>query len=450
MNPRPANACEPTPTATAVVRSPTRKDPDSRNTHIWKNRTVRESQRSPMKNSMKKFELVIVGGGLTAARAIKSYRENGGSGQIALLTAEGVLPYHRPALSKRYLRGEVGAPFAETEAFYAKHGVEVLLGTPATALDIRARVVTTDAGDFQYGKLLLAPGSAPRRLDVTGSDRHEVYSLRTLEDSDHIRNAARTAERAVVVGGGFIGMEVAASLRQLGLEVTLIHRGSGLFDQFGSADFSDELAALYREHGVEVMLAEEAAGFAGDGRLEYVETKSGACVAADIAVVGVGVVPNVSFLARSRLVLANGIVVNQRFETGAPDVYAAGDSANFYDPLYRRRRRIEHWSNTNYQGTEVGKILAQKRGGYDTVSSFFTEIFGTTIKVFGDVSRFDALTTEGALDSGFLASYGHEGKLVGALTVGQSVELEALVRELIAERAPMDALARELVSGRSE
>ena len=399
---------------------------------------------------MKKFELVIVGGGLTAARAIKSYRDSGGGGRVALLTAEGVLPYHRPALSKRYLRGEVDAPFAEAETFYTGHEVEVLLDTPATALDIGGHVVTTDAGGFQYEKLLLAPGSTPRRLDVTGSELREVYSLRTLEDSDDIRNAARTAERAVVVGGGFIGMEVAASLRRLGLEVTLIHRGGGLFDQFGSVDFSDELASLYREHGVELLLEEEVARFAGDGRLEYVETKSGTCVEADIAVVGVGVVPSVGFLARSRLVLANGILVNQRFETGAPDVYAAGDAANFYDPLYRRRRRIEHWSNANYQGTEVGKILAGQLGGYDTVSSFFTEVFGTTIKVFGDVSRFDTLTTDGALGSSFLATYGDEGKLVGALTVGQSDELETLVRELIAERAPTDALARELVSARSQ
>jgi NADPH-dependent 2,4-dienoyl-CoA reductase/sulfur reductase-like enzyme len=308
--------------------------------------------------------------------------------------------------------------------------------------------VTTGAGSFEYAKLLLAPGSTPRRLDATGSDRSEVFSLRTLADSDHIRDAVRTAERAVVVGGGFIGTEVAASLRRLGLEVTLIHLGSGLFDQLGSAELSDELASFYRDHGVEVMLAEEVASFAGDGRLEYVETKSGICVEADIAVVGVGVVPNVSFLARSRLVLANGIVVNQRFETGAPGVYAAGDAANFYDPLYQRRRRVEHWSNAGYQGTEVGKILAGQPGGFNTVSSFFTEIFDTTIKVFGDVSRFDALTADGALDSGLLTSYGHEGTLVGALTVGQSDELESLVKELIAEQAPMDALDRELVSGR--
>ena len=244
-------------------------------------------------------------------------------------------------------------------------------------------------------------------------------------------------------------MEVAASLRRLGLEVTLIHLGAGLFDQFGSLEFSDELASLYRDHGVKLSLSEEVASFAGEARLEYVETKSGTCVEADMAVVGVGVVPNVGFVARSGLTRANGIVVNQRFETGAPGVYAAGDVANFYDPLYQRRRRIEHWSNADYQGTEVGKILAGQRGGFDTVSSFFTEIFGTTVKVFGDVSRFDALTTDGELGSGFLASYGDEGKLVGARTVGQSVELETLVKELIAERAPMDARALELVSGMS-
>jgi 3-phenylpropionate/trans-cinnamate dioxygenase ferredoxin reductase component len=228
----------------------------------------------------------------------------------------------------------------------------------------------------------------------------------------------------------------------------LIHLGSGLFDQFGSVELSNELASFYRQHGVELMLGEEVVSFAGDGRLEYVETKSGIRIDADIAVVGVGVVPNVRFLAGGRLILANGIVVNQRFETGAPGVYAAGDAANFYDPLYRRRRRVEHWSNANYQGTEVGKILAGQPGGFNTVSSFFTEIFDTTIKVFGDVSRFDSLTTDGALDSGLLITYGHEGKLVGVLTVGQSDELEALAKELIAEQAPMDALDRELFGGR--
>jgi NADPH-dependent 2,4-dienoyl-CoA reductase/sulfur reductase-like enzyme len=403
---------------------------------------------------MKNFELVIAGGGLTAARAIKSYRESGGGGQIALLSKESDLPYHRPALSKRYLRGETtDAPFAEDATFYRNHDVEVLLETTATAVDDRARAVTTGAGLFHYDKLLIATGATPRRLAVPGANLDGVYALRTLRDSQAIRAAARSAEHAVVVGGGFIGMEVAASLRQLGLAVTLIHLGRGLFDQFRSPELSDELAALYREHGVELLLEQEVAGFGSDGqrRLSYVETKSGLCVEAELAVVGIGVVPNVDFLADSGLALDNGVLVNQRFETNTPGVFAAGDVANFFDPLYGRQRRIEHWSNANYQGTEVGKVLAGSGGGYDTVSSFFSEVFGKTVRVFGDVSRFDQLTTEGSLPSGtVLISYGDGGRLVGALTVGASKELEVVLKDLIADHAPLDALERELVGGRSQ
>jgi len=400
---------------------------------------------------MKKFELVIAGGGLTAARAIKSYREAGGSGKVALVSKESVLPYHRPALSKRYLRGETtDAPFVEDETFYRDHGVEVLLETAVRAVDVAARAITTARGTLHYNKLLIASGATPRRLRVPAADLEAVYALRTLDDSQRIRAAAAAAERAVVVGAGFIGMEVAASLRRLGLDVTLIHLGSVLFDQLRSTQLSEELLTLYREQGVDVLLEEQVAGFGGDRRLEYVETKSGLCVEADLAVVGVGVVPNVDFLEHSGLTLENGVVVNQRFETNAPSVYAAGDVANFLDPLYGRQRRIEHWSNANYQGTEVGKVLAGQGDGYDTVSSFFSEVFGLTVKVFGDVSRFDELTSEGSLASALLASYGHEGRLVGTLSVGQSDEVEVLLKELIEERAPTRALHDDLVgSGRS-
>ena len=398
---------------------------------------------------MKTFELVIAGGGLTAARAIKSYREAGGEGRIALLSKESVLPYHRPALSKRYLRGETtDAPFAENEVFYRDHDVEVMLETTVTAVDTGAHAVRIADGTFRYVKLLVATGATPRRLHVPGAELECVLTLRTLADSRTIRTAAEAAERAVVVGGGFIGMEVAASLRQLGLEVTLIHLGSGLFEQLGSNDLSEQLANLYGEHGVEVLLGEEVARFGGRDSLEYVEAKSGLCVEADLAVVGVGVVPNVDFLADSGIDLDNGVVVSERFETNVGNVYAAGDVANFFDPLYRRRRRIEHWSNANYQGTEVGRILAGQGNGYDTVSSFFTEVFGLTVKVFGDVSRFDELTEDGSLASGaFLAEYGDEGRLVGALAVGQTDEVEARLKGLIGARAPTGALRPELVGG---
>jgi NTE family protein len=399
---------------------------------------------------MRKFELVIAGGGLTAARAIKSYREADGPGSVALLAQEPVLPYHRPALSKRFLRGETtDAPFAEDEGFYADLGVEVSLETSATSVDPANRVVTTQAGPVHYDKLLIATGARPRRLRVPGAELNGVFSLRTLEDSRHIRAAAETAERAVVVGGGFIGMEVAASLRQLGLEVTLIHMGHGLFDLLGSSELSEQLLDLYREHGVDVLLEEEVARFGGADRIEYVEAKSGVCVAADMAVVGVGVVPNADFLDGSGLELGDGVVVDERFETSAPGIYAAGDVANFLDPLFARRRRIEHWSNADYQGTEVGKILAGRGDGYETVSSFFSEVFGVTVKAFGDVSRFDELTAEGTLESGLLVSYGESGRLVGAVTVRQSEALEALVKDLIAERTSTHALRATLLASAS-
>jgi NADPH-dependent 2,4-dienoyl-CoA reductase/sulfur reductase-like enzyme len=386
---------------------------------------------------MKKVELIVAGGGLTAARAIKSYRETGGEGRIGLLTQEATLPYHRPVLSKRYLRGETSeTPHVEDAAFYRDHDVDVLLETEVTGVDLGERAVT--AGEtLHYAKLLIATGARPRRLSVPGVELEGVFSLRTVADSAAIRLAAQSAERAVVVGGGFIGMEVAASLRQLGLSVTLIHLGPGLFDQLGSNELSEQLATLYGEHDVELLLQEEVAAFGGDDRIAYVETKSGLCVKADLAVVGVGVSPNVEFLADSGLALDNGVVVNERFETSEPSVYAAGDVANFFDPLYGRRRRIEHWSNANYQGTEVGKNLAGQGGIYDTVSSFFTEIFGVSLKVFGDVSSFDDFACEGSLaDGDFVALYGQLGRLTAALTVGQSETSEGRLQELIAEQAP--------------
>lgn len=402
-------------------------------------------------------ELVIAGGGLAAARAIRSYREAGGEGRITLVAEEATLPYHRPALSKKYLRGEkTETPYVEDEAFYGEHNVDVLLETRVVAVDPAARAVTLDdGGRLGYEQLLLVTGARPRRLPVPGGggELDGVFGLRTVADSAAIRDAARVGKQAVVVGGGFIGMEAAASLRRLGLEVTLVHLGRGLFDQLGSAELSEQLAALYRGHGVELLLEHEVAGFDGDGDgdgvLAAVKTRNGLRIPADLAVVGVGVVPNVDFLAGSGIAVDDGIVVNARFETSAPGVYAAGDVACFFDPLYGRHRRIEHWSNASYAGGEAGRILAGAGVGYDDVSSFFSEVFGTTIRVFGDTSHAEQLSSEGSLEAGFLASYGDRGPLVGAISVGQSEALEALVKDLIAERAPADALIRELVGGRS-
>jgi NADPH-dependent 2,4-dienoyl-CoA reductase/sulfur reductase-like enzyme len=388
---------------------------------------------------MENFDLVIVGGGLASARAIKSFRESGGEGSIALVSKDSTLPYHRPPLSKKFLRGETDEePLVEEEAFYRDHGVDVKLETAVSSVDVRERAVELEADRIGYRKLLLATGAWPRRLDVPGSDLENVFTLRTVGNSKAIRDAAARAERAVVVGAGFIGMEVTASLRQIGKEVSQIHLGRWLFDQLGVEQLSDELAMLFDRNGVNLVLGHEVEAFHGNGRLEAVRTKNGRHLDADLAVVGIGVDPVTDFLEGSGIGLDNGIVVNERFETNVPDVYAVGDVADFFDPLFGRRRRIEHWSNANYQGGEVGKILAGGDGGFDTVSEFFTEVFGITIKVFGDARRDLHCVVHGSLEEGMYGLAANErGEVIGALSIGQPEEIEELLKQQIRSHAPV-------------
>jgi NTE family protein len=391
---------------------------------------------------VKNFELAIVGGGLASARAIKAYREAGGEGSIVLVSRDSTLPYHRPPLSKRFLRGETNEePLVEDETFYRDSDVEVMLETSVESVDTRERALLLDGSRLGFGKLLLASGAWPRRLPVPGADLDRVFALRTVADSKAIREAAASAERAVIVGAGFIGMEVAASLDQIGKQVSMIHLGRWLFDQLGVEQLSGELVTLYEERGVELVLGDEVEAFHGEDRVERVTTKNGREVETDLAVVGVGVAPLTDFLEGSGIEVDDGIVVNERFETNVPDVYAAGDVARFYDPLFEKHRRIEHWSNANYQGTEVGKVLAGADGGYDRVSEFFTEVFGITIKVFGDARRDAQVVVRGSLrDNDLHALYADENEeVVGALSVGQSEEIEELLRQQIRRRAPIGA-----------
>jgi NTE family protein len=393
---------------------------------------------------MKRFELVIVGGGLAAARAIEEYRAAGGDGRIALLSKEWTLPYHRPPLSKRYLRGEAERQdtLVQPQEFYDRNDVEVLLGTEATGLDPREQAVTTrDGGRYRYGALLLATGSTPRRLPVEGADLPGVFTLRSLEDSSAIREAAAHARDAVVVGSGFIGMEVAASLTELGLDVTLVSLDVDLFAQLRSPEISEHLVDLYRHRGVDVIRGEGVRAFRGRSRLDAVEVHSGEPIAADLAVIGVGVRPAVGFLEGSGIALDDGVVVDHRFETNVPGVYAVGDIARFVDPLFERSRRIEHWSNADYQGRQAGRILAHAGGSYDTVSTFFTESFGLSLKVFGDVSEHDERISRGAFAAGdAIVFYLDRGRLVGTLQTGQDEETEEALKDLIHAHAEPRAI----------
>jgi NTE family protein len=391
---------------------------------------------------MIQHEIVVVGGGLASARAVKSYREAGGTGSVFLVTLDEVLPYHRPPLSKRYLRGEAeeSDTLVEQPDFYTQHEVDVSFRTRVELVDLEAREIDLSAGArVGYEQLVIATGAAPRRLGVPGEELENVFTLRTLADSTAIRSAARGAKRAVVVGASFIGMEVASSLTALGIGVTLVHRGSAVFETLRAPEVSLAFADIYREKGVELVLEDEVVEFLGDGKLRAARTRSGRELEAELAVVGIGVEPLVAFLEGSGLTLDDGVAVDEHYRTGVPGVYAVGDVASFLDPIFERRRRIEHWSNANYQGTQVGKVLAGEDASYERVSTFFSEVFGTTIKVFGDIDQHDELVWRGSPRSWkAIGFYLAGGRLVATFVTGQDEETEARLQELILHRAEVE------------
>src|SRR5215211_3572639 len=260
---------------------------------------------------MADFDLLIVGGGLATARAVKAFREAGADGSVAVVSKDRWVPYHRPPLSKRYLRGEQEreAAFVEQPGFYDEQRVELLLETTVErVLPAEHRVELAGGRALSYGRLLLASGAWPRQLPVPGGDLDGVLTLRTIDNSTAIREAAEAGRQAVVVGAGFIGMEVSASLRELDVAVAQVHRGNGLFDQFGCADLSEFLVELYRTNGVELFLEDEASRLRGNGRVDAVETKGGELLEADFVVAGVGVDPQTAFLDGSGIEVSNGIV----------------------------------------------------------------------------------------------------------------------------------------------
>lgn len=397
--------------------------------------------------------IVIVGGGLAAARVVKGYREAGGDRPLVLISADTALPYHRPPLSKGFLRREleVEKVFVEAADFYAERGVEVRLETRATGVDPAARLVTLDGGEpIAYGRLVLASGSVPRRLGVAGENLDGVHLFRLLDDARAVREHADSARNAVVVGGSFIGTETTASLTRRGVQVTQLDRGRGLFPAFQAPELSASLLRLYREHGVEVLLEEAIAEFRGaDGRLVAAVTTGGRKLEVELAIVGIGVTPSLGYLEGCGIAVDNGVLVNERFESSVPDVYAVGDIARFYDPVFGHARRIEHWSNANYQGAQLGRLLAGEDAPYDYVAYFFTEVFGVSIGLLGDLDGgHDELVVRGSIEEGaLLGLYLRGGRLVAALLHNQDDEtqdrLRALLRgnALLRDRRALDSVS---------
>src|SRR5439155_11350064 len=338
----------------------------------------------------------IVGGGLAAAKLVEGYREAGGDEPITIWSQDPHGPYHRPPLSKRLLRGEAEPPdaLAHPVEWYAEHDVDLRLGETVDSLD-----------DVHAGTIVIATGARPRPLPGAST-------FRTLDDSLALRARAGGAETAVVIGGGFIGCEITASLTQLGVRVTHVVRDPMVFANLQAPPLSESLHAVYRERGVDLRL----------GATEV--------PAADITVAGIGVVPNVELAQAAGLEVRSGIVVDERFATARPGVYAIGDAAEFFDPVFHRFRRIEHWSNAAYHGTTLGRILAGADERYDIVSAFFSEEFGRSFRYLGDPTGHDRTVLDGAFgEEDAVFRFLRGGAVICAAVMGQDEETEAALKE---------------------
>jgi len=388
--------------------------------------------------------IVVVGGGLASARFATEYRAAGGEAPVTILSSEEDPPYHRPPLTKGFLRGEVerDGTYVRPAEEYEDEVVELRLGVRAERIDPEKHVVVLEGGDeVRYATLVLATGARPRPLPLPGADLVGVHTYRFLSDAATVRTAAEEAHAAIVVGGSFIGAESAASLRLRGLDVTIIEMGPRLMPQLGSAALSDELADLYREQGVEVLLETELAELTGNGKLlTGARTKDGTTVEGYLAIVGIGVVPNVELAEDAGAEVDNGVVVDERFRTSLADVYAIGDVARYPDSTSGRLRRIEHWSSANAQGGHLGRQLAGSRAAYDELPVFFTQLFDKKFQVLGDPESATESVVRGSLADGRFVGFQltGEGQLVGAVVHGEPADVVEELKTVIRERPVID------------
>ncbi|HJU01010.1 MAG TPA: FAD-dependent oxidoreductase [Actinomycetes bacterium] len=390
--------------------------------------------------AVREVEFVIVGGGVAAAKAAEGLRAAGGDGPAVVLTAEPELPYERPPLSKEFLRGEAGREKTRThdEAWYRDHDVEVLPATRASTLDVATRTVTTEIGDqLRYRRgLVLATGAQPNRLGLPGEELDGVYYLRTVDDAERLRAAISRAESMVVIGGGFIGAEVAASATQMDTRVTLLERSDTLWTRAVGPELGRFFEAFQRDRGVHVRTRTQAERIEGRDRVEAVVLPDGSRLPAEVVVIGVGVHPDTDLAARAGLRVDDGVLVDQRLQA-AEGVWAAGDVANADHPLFGRIR-IEHWAEALNQGLLAGRNLAGAGDRYDRVPYFFSDQFDLSLSYLGHVREWDELVVQGSQevdDPRFVAWYLRQGTPRAALIVNDW-DAEDPVREVIRRGAP--------------
>jgi 3-phenylpropionate/trans-cinnamate dioxygenase ferredoxin reductase component len=336
-----------------------------------------------------KPNFIIVGGGMAGAIAAQTLREEGFDGKITLVGQEQDAPYERPPLSKDYLQGKADRDsiFVHPEPWYAEQAVDLSLGTAVTSLDPASRTVTTATGaQLRYDKLLLATGSKPRRLGVPGADLDGLYYLRNVEDSERLKIEFAQAERVVIVGAGWIGLETAAAARAAGLDVTLLVSGDMPLEHVLGPEVSPIFDELHRSNGVDLRYRTTAVALTGrHGAVTGVILSDGSRIDADMIIVGVGAVPRTGLAADAGLKIDNGIIVDEHLRTSDPDIFAAGDIAHAYNARLGRHIRVEHWAHARRQGVIAAKAMLGQDALDARPSYFFTDQYDLSMEYTGDI-----------------------------------------------------------------
>jgi 3-phenylpropionate/trans-cinnamate dioxygenase ferredoxin reductase subunit len=335
--------------------------------------------------------IVIIGGGLAAARAIEAIRESDQDTPVVLVGKEDRLPYERPPLSKGVMLGNdpEDVAFTHDQDWYDERNVELRLGVAADRLDTTAKRVTLSTGDeITYGSLLLATGSGLRKLDVPGTDLADVFYLRSMPDSAKIKARLVAGSDVVIIGAGWIGLEVAAAARHHGAEVTIVEPQAAPLIGVVGEQVGTWFAELHRSHGVTLRLGEGVERLEGeDGKVTAVVTSSGERLPADTVVIGVGIRPNTRLAEDAGLEVDNGVVVDEALRTKAEGVYAAGDVANWFNPSLDTHIRVEHWANAQDGGYAAGQSIVGKDVHYDPIPFFFSDQYDVGLEYAGYVPR---------------------------------------------------------------
>ena len=365
--------------------------------------------------------IAIVGGGLAAAKACETLREEGFQGRIVLLTAETHVPYERPPLSKGYLLGQdpLEKAFVHASDWYVDREIDLRLGTEVGAIDLDGHTLTTAGGeDVSFDRLLLATGAEPRRLPPADASGAPVTYLRTIQDSDRLKKALVPGQRLVVVGGGWIGLEVAAAGRILGAEVTVVEPLAQPLLRVLGDEVGALFADLHRRHGVDLRLGTSVESIESSGGAAVVQLSDGWTVTADLLLVAIGAVPRTSLAEAADLRVDNGVVVDEHLRTSHPDVYAAGDVANAFHPRLDRHLRVEHWDNAIHQGRAAARNLLGAGEAYDRLPYFFTDQYDLGMEYVGAVGPdgYDDVELSGDLDGlVFTAYWRKDGRVVAGM-----------------------------------